>query len=182
MTGGSWKCPWWRHQMGTFSASLAICAGKSPVTGEFPAQRPVTWSFDVFLICTRIHGRVNNGEAGDLRRHRTDNNVTVMSFWRNCRQSYEISVLAVPELPVQPVTECNKTYIFLVLSVTMHTISLWKYIYAHMVMFARGFLKRQTAKLRPPVRHCQIDSRSFPIYNILSFGMVVVDLFPHYKL
>ena len=40
---------WWRHQMETFSALLAICAGNSQVTGEFPAQRPVTWSFDVFF-------------------------------------------------------------------------------------------------------------------------------------
>ena len=38
---------WWRHQMETFSALLAICAGNSPVTGEFPSQRPVTRSFDV---------------------------------------------------------------------------------------------------------------------------------------
>ena len=41
--------PWWRHQMETFSALLAICAWNSPVNGEFPAQRPVTRSFDVFL-------------------------------------------------------------------------------------------------------------------------------------
>ena len=41
--------PWWRHQMETFSALLAICAGNSPVPGEFPTQRPVTRSFDVFL-------------------------------------------------------------------------------------------------------------------------------------
>ena len=40
---------WWRHQMETFSALLALCAGNSPVTGEFPAQRPVTRSFDVFF-------------------------------------------------------------------------------------------------------------------------------------
>ena len=39
---------WWRHQMKTFSALLAICAGNSPVPGEFPAQRPVTRGFDVF--------------------------------------------------------------------------------------------------------------------------------------
>ena len=43
----------WRHQMETFSALLAICAGNSPVTGEltgeFPTQRPVTRSFDVFF-------------------------------------------------------------------------------------------------------------------------------------
>ena len=40
---------WWRYQMGTFSALLAICAGNSPVPGEFPGQRPVTRSFDVFF-------------------------------------------------------------------------------------------------------------------------------------
>ena len=32
---------WWCHQMETFSALLAICAGNSPVTGEFSLQRPV---------------------------------------------------------------------------------------------------------------------------------------------
>ena len=31
------------------SALLALCAGNSPVTGEFPSQRPVTRSFDVFF-------------------------------------------------------------------------------------------------------------------------------------
>ena len=40
---------WWRHQMETFSMLLALCAGNSLVTGEFPAQRPVTQSFDVFF-------------------------------------------------------------------------------------------------------------------------------------
>ena len=40
---------WWRHQMETPSALLALCAGNSPGTGEFPAQRPVTWSFGVFF-------------------------------------------------------------------------------------------------------------------------------------
>ena len=36
------------HQMETFSALLAVCAGNSPATGEFPTQRPVTRSFDFF--------------------------------------------------------------------------------------------------------------------------------------
>ena len=40
---------WWRHHMETFSALLAIWAGNSPVTGEFPAQRPVSRSFGVFF-------------------------------------------------------------------------------------------------------------------------------------
>ena len=64
--------------METFSALLAICAGNSPVTGEFPARRPVTRSFDVSLICVRINGWVSNGTAGDLRRPRAHYDVTVM--------------------------------------------------------------------------------------------------------
>ena len=40
---------WWRHQMEAFSALLALCAGNSPVPDEFPTQRPVTRSFDVFF-------------------------------------------------------------------------------------------------------------------------------------
>ena len=35
--------------METFSTLLAHCAENSPATGEFPAQRPVTRSFDVFF-------------------------------------------------------------------------------------------------------------------------------------
>ena len=69
---------WWRHEMETFSALLAICAGNSPVPGEFPAQRPVTWSFEASLICVWINGWVNNREAGDLRRYRAHYDVIVM--------------------------------------------------------------------------------------------------------
>ena len=36
--------------METISALLAICEGNSPVTGEIPAQRPVTRGFDVFFL------------------------------------------------------------------------------------------------------------------------------------
>ena len=35
--------------METFSALLAICAGNSPLNDEFPPQRPVTLSFEVFF-------------------------------------------------------------------------------------------------------------------------------------
>ena len=40
---------WRRHQMEKFSALLALCAGNSPVTAEFPTQRPVKRSCDVFI-------------------------------------------------------------------------------------------------------------------------------------
>ena len=35
--------------METFSALLALSEGNSQVTCEFPSQRPVTQSFDVFF-------------------------------------------------------------------------------------------------------------------------------------
>ena len=35
--------------MEAFSALLAFCVGNSLVTGEFPAQRPVTQSFNIFF-------------------------------------------------------------------------------------------------------------------------------------
>ena len=34
-----WILPWWRHQMETFSALLAICAGNSPVNSLHKVQR-----------------------------------------------------------------------------------------------------------------------------------------------
>ena len=45
----------WRHQMETFSVLLALCAENSPVSGEFPAHRPVTRSLDVFFICASMN-------------------------------------------------------------------------------------------------------------------------------
>ena len=78
---------WWRHQMETFSALLAICAGNSPVSGEFPAQRPVTSNVDVFLICARINCWVNNDEgrwfempSHPLWHHRNDHLPQFMSM------------------------------------------------------------------------------------------------------
>ena len=76
---GTCVLPWWRHQMETFSALLAICAGNSPVPGEFPAQRPVTRSFDVFFDL-RLNKRLRKPSCGwwfdtlsrPLWRHRND--------------------------------------------------------------------------------------------------------------
>ena len=54
---------WWRHQMETFFRVTGLCAGKSPVTGEFLAQRAVTRSFDVFFhLC--MNKRLSNQSRG----------------------------------------------------------------------------------------------------------------------
>ena len=57
------------HQVETFAALLALCAGNSPVTGEFPAPRPVTRNFDVFFVLRPNKRLSKHHEAGNLRRH-----------------------------------------------------------------------------------------------------------------
>ena len=64
---------WWRHRMETFSALMAVCEGNSPVTGEFPAKRPVTRIFDVFFDL-----RLNQ----QWRRRRFE--TSSRSLWRHC--------------------------------------------------------------------------------------------------
>ena len=58
-----WSGSWSRHQMETFSALQAICAGNSPVPGEFPTQRPVTRGFDVFFDL-RLNKRLSKQSWG----------------------------------------------------------------------------------------------------------------------
>ena len=70
--------PWWRHQMETFSALLAICAGNSPVPVNSPHKGQWRGALMFSLICIWITGWVNNREAGDLRRYRAHYDVTVM--------------------------------------------------------------------------------------------------------
>ena len=69
--------PWWCHRMETFSTLLALCAGNSPVTGEFPAQRPVTSSFDAFFdLC--LNKRLNKQSWGWWFE------TPSCSLWRHC--------------------------------------------------------------------------------------------------
>ena len=49
---------WWRHQMDTFFALLALCDGNSP--DEFSSCRPVTRSIDVFYDLRWTNNWANN--------------------------------------------------------------------------------------------------------------------------
>ena len=66
-----------RLSIETFSALVALCARNSPVSGEFPLQRPVTRSFDVFFDL-----RLNKRLSKQLRRRwfKTPSR----SLWRHC--------------------------------------------------------------------------------------------------
>ena len=69
----------WKH----FPALLALCAGNSPVAGEFPLQRPVTRSFDVCFylslnkrLCKQSLGWWFEMPSHSLWRHRNVCNIT----------------------------------------------------------------------------------------------------------
>ena len=72
---------WWRHLLETSPVLLALCVGNSPVTGEFPSQRPVRWSFDIFFGL-RLNKRF--GKKSRRRRFETPSR----SLWRHCIQIY----------------------------------------------------------------------------------------------
>ena len=49
-----YRITWWRPHMEAFFTLLALCAGKSPVAGDFSSQRATNVSFDVSLIRVRM--------------------------------------------------------------------------------------------------------------------------------
>ena len=73
-----------------------LCEGISPVTGEFPSQRPVTWSFDFFFDLHWTNSSANYQYASDLRHHHAHYNDTVMfgQAWLLCKCSCCIPIFS----------------------------------------------------------------------------------------
>ena len=84
------ESPWWRHQMETFSALLALCAGNSPVPVNSPHKGQWRRALMFSLIGACINVWVNNREAGDLRRHRGHYDIIVMTKKKKkiCKQQH----------------------------------------------------------------------------------------------
>ena len=78
--GSTCYSAWWRHQMGTFSASLAVCGENPPVTGGSPHRGQWYGALMFSLICAWRNGWANNRDACDLRRHRAHYHVIVMDY------------------------------------------------------------------------------------------------------
>ena len=63
---------------GNFFALLALCAGNSPIADESPHKGQGRGPLMFSLNCAWTNGWVNNRDTGDLRRHRTHYDVSVM--------------------------------------------------------------------------------------------------------
>ena len=105
--------------MGTFSLLLAICVGNSPVPSEFPYKGQWCWALMFSLICAWINGWVNNGEAGDLRRHRAHYDIIVMD--ESCNITILLQYCVKPSM--LSLLEHNIAY-----STTMKSAKIWPHI------------------------------------------------------
>ena len=102
-----------------FSVPLGLCAGNSTVTGEFPSQRPVTRSFDMFFDL-RLNKRLSKKSWGwwfetpwsSLWRHcNYDNPTGYERYWlalnHNKSQQSEIMCIIVMEIFILAVHPLN---------------------------------------------------------------------------
>ena len=116
--------------MVTFSALLVLCAGKSPVTGEFPSQRPVTRSFDV-IFDLRLNKRSSKQMWGWWLE------TPLWPLWRHCNVSiwYALLALATKYFAFSSsITDSRRwasgTWISMVIIVTP-TLNTWRIMTSH---------------------------------------------------
>ena len=111
---------------GNIFALLALCVGihRSPLTSPHKGQWRVALMFS--LVCARINGWVNNREAGNLRRHCTHYDVTVMDAF-NTRQSidYYCNPLRCQQY-ISPCLQANRLNSTLLTQEVTYYISNWR--------------------------------------------------------
>ena len=78
ISGGRTLISWWRHQMETFTRYWPFVQGthRSPV--NFPQKGQWRGALMFSFVCAWTNIWANNGNIGDLRRHRAHYDVTVM--------------------------------------------------------------------------------------------------------
>ena len=104
----------WKH----FPCNWPFVRGISPVTGEFPAQRPVTRSFDVSLICA-LNKRLSKQSLGwwfetpsrSLWRHFLDPPKMWRMRWQLCYLELELEKMFIRQKTNTSRKQCDKWYI-----------------------------------------------------------------------
>ena len=168
--------PWWRHQMETFSALLALCAGNSPVLVNSPHKGQWRGALMFSLICAWINDWVNNREAGDLRRHRGHYDVHVM----HC--VLHIIMLPILLQGISVFLSCNGTRQIFIHSfhITDHLLTVTVEWWQHFRMLRNGYCLSWVASASAtrnglsrglPTRKAVIDILSVPndIYTMVWF-------------
>ena len=115
-----WKTRMMTSSNGNFSALLAICAGNSPVPGEFPTQRPVTRSCDVYFdlrpnkrLSKQLWGWWFETQSRPLWRHRNGKSVSMFPnitySWINESTSFgQWTYFNTADNPVDVLSHCTR--------------------------------------------------------------------------
>ena len=125
--------PWWRHQMETFSALLALCAGNSPVPVNSPHKGQWCGALMFSLICAWVNDWVNNRKAGDLRRHRGHYDVNVIHVYnlKSICNVFELSRFLLSLLRQKLIARCTSAKIIMQLDCCTIYIVLYMYKYRY---------------------------------------------------
>ena len=84
--------------METFSALLAICTGNSPITGEFPSEKPVARSFGFFI------GALNKRSSKQSWGWWFE--TPSCSLWRHCNERRRLTSIRVPIIKIRQPHDC----------------------------------------------------------------------------
>ena len=143
---------WWCHQMEIFSASLALCMGNSQVTGEFPTQRPVTRSFDVFFDL-----RLNKRLSKQSRRRWFE--TQSRSLWRHGNVCEKVLLLQWPAYEQKPRWYIHpiwmrKPCMILETLFRIQFTKVWWRIFASVDWIIVGSMPKHCMKQNPVVANC----------------------------
>ena len=122
----SWKrTSWWRHQLKTFPALLALCEKEFSVDRWIPSQRPVRLCFDVFFDL-RLNQRLNK------QSRRWWFETSSRSSWRHCNVEHSVPCRKNPSLVTTKLDTLRMIciflgYIFMYFPVSV-TILTWRWI------------------------------------------------------
>ena len=106
---------WWRHLIKTFPVLLALRTGNSPVTDEFPSQRPVTQSFEVFFnlrlnkrLCKQSRRWWFQTSWRSLSRHFPNVNGCTVEVWEEVSNFISHCSVKWNCLPLPKLQRCNR--------------------------------------------------------------------------
>ena len=134
---------WWRHQMETHSALLALYAGIHRSTAISPHEGQWRGALMFSLICAWINGSANTRDAGDLRRHGAHNGVIVMCVYLICVWGLGLRVSVVVALILDKALASGGEYWIFILMIIIRWIMfniLWAFHMEAIELFSKQWV------------------------------------------
>ena len=163
-----WFMSWWRHQMETLSALLAICAGNS----SHPKASHGALMFS--LICAWINGWVSNGEASDLIRHHAHYDVPVISHPKSNQDRVKVTNLN-KMAKIQYLELCKENLHTTHLLITMCK---WEMEWVRLVLYCGNYKAEMILSRERQNGETRYRETSIPSFNFVEQGIYLYTSVP----